>query len=154
MFPSEWEMVSAAVARLDELAVEHYLQVPCLFRCIDLVIVRQDITFAVEFKLRDWRKGLEQARDHLLAVDRSVVCLPERRATTTMREAFRQTGVGLSFFSDAGSWPFVEVIHPVESAEKWPVAALWLSQTLVARRSDKYGILRQPATPSAVRNPC
>ncbi len=135
MFSTEREFVQSVAEQLEELALEYYLEVPCLSRCIDLIILERGVTTAIEFKLKDWRRGLSQAREHLLAVDTSIVCLPWRRTTDEMMQAFSSSGVGLSLFPGDGPWAFKEVVSPSRSKEKWGIAEAWLEEALTARRS-------------------
>lgn len=132
---TEQMLIDVAVDRLATLGIEVHEGVPCLSRCIDLLLVSDETVLAIEFKLRDWRRALDQARDHLLAVDKAYVCLPPRKVSSEMEQAFVEANVGLLFFSvDEEAWPFKEVVPAPMSDAKWEVAERWLTQVLEARR--------------------
>lgn len=133
-FGAEQELVDAVVRQMPG-DVEVFEGVPCLSRCIDLVVVDGGTIWSIEFKLRDWRRALAQAQDHLLAVDKSYVCLPYRRLTPDMDQAFRTASVGLLLYSnDDPSRPLVEAIPAPVSQVKWNVAQEWLKEALAQRR--------------------
>lgn len=133
-FDNEESLISAAVALFTALGIEAFPAVPCLSRCIDLVITNRSMTSAIEFKLRDWRKGLIQAADHRLAVDKTYVCLPVRKVSDSMEQAFADAGVGLLLYDDDSEMPLIEAIESPNSTVKWQIASQWLKDTLEARR--------------------
>ena len=134
-FPTEDALINTAVDRLAPLGLEVFLGVPCLSRCIDMVIVQGTLPVAIEFKLHDWRRGIDQAAEHRLAVDRTYVCLPPRKVSAAMKEAFAESGVGLLFLGGS-EWPFQEVCPAKGSEVKWPIAEAWLRDSLQARRQQ------------------
>ena len=93
--------------------------VPLLGRCVDLAYTTDEGVFTVEFKLRDWRQALRQARDHLLAADYAYVCMPARRISQDLREQFTVHGIGLFFYVRTGDWPFEVVIEAKPSSDIW-----------------------------------
>jgi hypothetical protein len=118
-FESERDLALAVVSRL-RLAVDVMLscEAPVLGRSADVALCRADEVHTIEFKLHDWRQALRQAIDHQLAADFAFVCMPERRVTDAMRDAFADTGVGLLFFADA-EWPFEIVFEARRSTATW-----------------------------------
>lgn len=103
-------------------------QVPVLGRSADLAFIRGGAVVTVEFKLRDWRRALAQARDHLLAADYAWVCMPRRSVTPAMRDAFKREGVGLTFYQETGAWPFEPVIEATRSREPFKAARSFVSR--------------------------
>lgn len=97
-------------------------EVPLLGRYVDLVYVRNNHVITVEFKLRDWRRAVRQASDHLLGADYSFVCIPPRQVTAPLRHAIQEAGLGLCLFESQGSWPFDVLIPAPPSQETWQVA--------------------------------
>jgi hypothetical protein len=91
--------------------------VPILGRCIDLAYVDGRTITTVEFKLRDWRRALEQARDHRLSADHAYVCMPRRQVTEKMRSELVSAGIGLLFFVESGTWPFETVLGAPRSED-------------------------------------
>ena len=58
-------------------------------------------TLAVELKLRDWRRAVEQALLYQLCADRVFIALPTRASTRVDPEVLRGHGIGLIAVSDA-----------------------------------------------------
>jgi len=122
-------MVSLVLDRLRDDGIDAVPDVPFMSRCIDLVIfLDQDCINVVEFKLIDWRRGIVQARDHLLGADHAYVCLPVRKPSSSLLVAFEDSGVGLLFFDPNREEPFQEVVSPRRSDTIWPPARNWLIQ--------------------------
>lgn len=108
------------VRRLREsfsVSVEH--EVPLLGRTVDLVYIDNDFVVTIEFKLRDWRRAISQARDHLLGADYAYICMPRRTVTDGLREELEEAGVGLVFYKDGDDWPFEEVVSAPKSKDTW-----------------------------------
>jgi len=93
--------------------------VPLLGRCVDLVYVEDGRVTTIEFKLRDWRRALRQARDHLLAADYAYICMPKRTLAKEFQDELHRTRVGLAFFSEDGQWPFRIIVQAPKSFETW-----------------------------------
>ena len=75
-------------------------EVPFLSRCIDLVLITKELTtVTIEFKIKNWRKALEQARNHKLGADKSYICLPEKKLNIELVKLLEQEQVGLYFFN-------------------------------------------------------
>ncbi|MDR4496343.1 MAG: hypothetical protein MRK02_00165 [Candidatus Scalindua sp.] len=103
----------------------HY-EVPLLGRSIDLAYILNGKLFAVEFKLKNWRRAIRQAKDYKLGVDFAYICMPERDVSTIMRKAIEDAEVGLIFYRETGKWPFKEIIKAPKSQEIWNKANLKL----------------------------
>ncbi|MEW6276633.1 MAG: hypothetical protein AB1556_16180 [Bacillota bacterium] len=129
-FKTEKEFISEAKKFFQKKGLLVYEGVPCLSRCIDLLVEDNDVFKAIEFKLHDWRRGLIQASDHLLAVDYSYVCLPQRRISQRMLNCFKGSGIGLMIYTGNEEDPFWEVLPAEKSNVKWPVAGSWLKRSL------------------------
>ena len=100
-------------------------EVPVLGRSADLAYVRDESLITVEFKLRDWRKAVLQARDHLLGADYCYVCMPKRGVSDLMRLELKTAGIGLLFFREDEGWPFEEIIEARRSNHIWETARGW-----------------------------
>ena len=121
---TEWEMVRAAEVVLVRKDVEYATEVPLMHRSIDLVFRDGDEFVAVEFKRHDWRRGLAQARDHALAVDRVYLCLPSERVTKALRREAAEAGVGVLGWSPQA--PLSEAVAAQRSDLVWTVSRRWL----------------------------
>lgn len=80
-------------------------EVPFMGRCIDVIYMDEhDVLTSVELKISKWRHAMVQASTHMIAADRSYVCMPERRVTPQLFKAFQESGIGLMLFDvKAGS---------------------------------------------------
>ena len=107
---------------------------PLLGRCVDLAYISGNMLLTVEFKLRDWRRGLIQARDHRLATDYAYICMPERNVSQQMLDELDKTGVGLLFFREKGDWPFETIKGAPKSTEVWRAARSELWDYIVANK--------------------
>ena len=97
-------------------------EVPLLGRYADIVYLNRKLLISIEFKLKDWRRALVQARDHLLGVDYAYICMPKRTITASMEQLFEDAGVGLIFYKEKGRWPFEVAIKASKSLETWSAA--------------------------------
>lgn len=100
-------------------------EVPILGRTVDLAYVQDEALVTVEFKLRDWRRAIIQAQDHMLGADYCYVCMPSRSVSNLMRSEMERAGIGLLFFRENKEWPFEEVIEARRSEHTWQVARDW-----------------------------
>jgi len=58
-------------------------------------------TVAIELKLRDWKRAVEQALLYQLCADRVFIALPTRASSRVDAELLRQHGIGLIAISDS-----------------------------------------------------
>jgi hypothetical protein len=133
-FDSEAALVAACRRHLDAAGIVAHEEVPCMARCIDMVIERSTGYIGIEYKLHNWKQALVQASDHLISLPYACVCMPPRRVTQEMRKAFTSKGVGLWFYRDA-PWPFAEAIAARPSTGVWGVAAAWLERAISERKA-------------------
>lgn len=91
-------------------------------RSIDLVFYEDHAVCSVEFKLNNWKKAFEQARDHQLGVDYAYLCLPTKPITADILKMSVISGIGLFAFSENGDWPFKIIQKAAHSSVQWNVA--------------------------------
>jgi hypothetical protein len=111
-------------------------EVPMLGRFIDLAYIKGRTIVTIEFKLNNWKRAIQQARDHKLGADFAYICMPKRTITDRMREEVMESGVGLKFYCEYGDWPFEEVISAPRSKDVWKVARASLRQYVKVNRSN------------------
>jgi len=134
---SEKKLQEDALRRIRSLAcVIACSEVPLLGRIVDLVYLESNKIITVEFKIRDWRRAILQARDHLLGADYSYICMPKRRVTDSLKEELRKVGIGLIFYRSQGEWPFETIITAPKSKETWKMARLNLLEYLSKENAD------------------
>jgi len=121
---TEIDMVLDCYNKLKEKEnIKHVLtEVPYMSRCIDMIIVdKNDKVVSIEFKLKNWRKAIEQARDHSLGADISYICLPKpkKSISETMIEELKENGIGLYLYDEKSDEPLREIVPPKPRKNKW-----------------------------------
>jgi phosphoenolpyruvate synthase/pyruvate phosphate dikinase len=75
-------------------------EVPFLSRCIDLVLISSSgEIISIEFKIKNWRHAIEQAKNHMLGADKAYICLPEKNLSTALLDALEDSAIGLYLYS-------------------------------------------------------
>jgi len=118
---------------------EIILEVPYMSRCIDMIIVDNNYKIvSVEFKIKNWRKALEQAKDHKLGADKSYVCIPKpsKEVSLTLISELGKNGIGLFLYDISHEFPLEEFILPKSCDTRWEPWNTSL-KSLVNRISDK-----------------
>jgi hypothetical protein len=86
------------------------IEVPNFGYAIDLVYVDQGTVVAVEFKLADWRRALEQAWVGMLAADKAWIAIKAMpRARGKILEGARRRRIGVLATVDGHRW---DIWHP------------------------------------------
>jgi len=129
---TEQGYVRSALIALRRLGVPCAWEAALLGRSVDLALYFGKALWTVEFKKRDWRRALEQARDHLLGTDFAYVCLAEMTPSKACLEAARKARVGILRIRNGSGWPFEIVMKAPRSVEVWGVARARLIEQLKA----------------------
>lgn len=108
------------IRNIASISVKH--EVPLLGRIVDLVYLQNGRVFTVEFKMRDWRRAIMQAKDHLLGADYSYICMPKRKISKNFKAELKKAKIGLVFHKEVGDWPFEVMIEAPQSNDTWEVA--------------------------------
>ena len=121
---TESDMVLDCYSKIKNSSIckEIVLEVPYMSRCIDMIIVDNDYKLvSVEFKIKNWRKALEQAKDHMLGADKSYVCIPKppKEVSPILIAELEKCGVGLLLYDTSQEFPLKEVISPKSCEMKW-----------------------------------
>jgi hypothetical protein len=119
---SELFYVRDAYRRLKRQGVSVAWEAALFGRSIDLAYKYEEDLVAVEFKLKDWRRALQQAQHHKIGADYVYICLPYVRHTERLIEAAKHAQVGILSFIDNGDWPFTILYSSPKSGEIWNVA--------------------------------
>lgn len=91
---------------------EVILEVPILNRCIDICMVTKNYEIiTIECKLNNWRKAIEQSKDHKLCSDFSYICIPRKKVTEKILKELKEKGIGLFFYDDK-EFPLTEIVSP------------------------------------------
>lgn len=138
MATKEIHLVRNAFERLKNIrGVRVCCEVPLLGRSVDLAYSQSGLLTTVEFKLHDWRRGITQARDHLLGADYAYICMPKRNVSDNLLKEFEEAGVGLLFHRRNGSWPFEMVFKAPRSRETWKVARKTVLEYICYRKGNR-----------------
>jgi hypothetical protein len=133
---TEQAYVRDAYKRLRIKGVPSLWEAAIMGRSADLVYLEENHLVSVEFKLKDWRRGLRQARDHQIGADFAYLCIPHWEPTEALRTAASDVGVGLLGFREGLDWPF-EIVQPaLRSTLTWPVIRLQLFGRLKIPRNQ------------------
>lgn len=121
---TEAEMVFDCYKKIkkDDKYKEVVLEVPYLSRSIDMVIVdHEDCIISIEFKLQNWKKALEQAKDHKLGSDKAYICMPEpaNGFSPQFKDELINNGIGLFVYDKNYNYSLNEFIKPKIDTNKW-----------------------------------
>mgnify|MGYP000951927133 CR=1 FL=1 len=121
---SEFEMVLDCLEyfKKNDNYKEILLEVPYLSRCIDMVIVDKSYRMiSIEFKVKNWRRAISQAADHMKGADKAYICMPEppRGFSEEMIYQLEKYGIGLLSYSTKQDELIAEVIVPKDSNSSW-----------------------------------
>jgi len=133
LFQTEESLINRLCSHLELCGDNIYREVACYSRRIDVLQTRDRTLWAFEAKLSKWQIALEQARHHLLAVDYSIVVLPELLARRIDKSNFADLGVGLI---GVGSVNVITFIEPVKSSLRWEPASSRLKETVRILRAS------------------
>ena len=127
-----------AYKRLRKRGIPSLWEAPIMGRSADLVYLEENFLVAIEFKLKDWRRGLRQSRDHQIGSDYAYLCIPNWEPTEALRAAAMELGVGLLRYCQGLDWPF-EIVQPaLRSTLTWPVIREQLLGRLRAPNRQQY----------------
>jgi hypothetical protein len=91
-------------------------------RSIDLAFEFESHLFAIEFKLKDWRRAIHQANHHKLGADYVYICIPNRQPSKVIIRAAKLAKVGVLTLNNDSDWPFDIVHSSPRSKQIWPAA--------------------------------
>ena len=98
---SEQKMVLKYCKNLEQEGKSFSVEVPFFHRSIDLVIKKNDNEYsAVEFKLKNWKKAITQAKDYLLGAESAFICIPKNILSKNIESMINHSGCGLIIFDE------------------------------------------------------
>ncbi len=111
-------------------------EAPVFSRSIDIVYINeQKELISIEIKLNDWRKAVNQAKDHQLVADKSYICLPSKKKgiSEDLLSLLEGTGIGLFVFSeDSGNLQLKEVRPAKSLSFSWQPSRIQLEKLIYA----------------------
>jgi hypothetical protein len=115
-------------------------EVHFLSRCIDLVILtRKHKIITIEFKVKNWRRAIEQAKNHRLGADQSYICLPSKEPDERLLNALELENIGLYLYDPLKSSPMYEYLPAPVNVQKIQIFNNMLFKT-VKFISDKLSV--------------
>jgi len=126
-------------ASLDE-DIDVFIEVPAFCRSVDLVIEdkKNSKISAVEFKLHDWKRALQQVQTVGICFDYLYICLPKPKTNDSIvkiSEACDAVGVGLIFY-EVENKMFILQIAAENTFEVWERERHRIVEYLEARRDE------------------
>ncbi|MES9784999.1 hypothetical protein ABWK43_29830 [Bacillus thuringiensis] len=133
---SEQQLVETSEMILNKKGFQTFKEVPLFSSSIDMIVIKDQTINAIEFKLRNWKKAVQQVLRHSICVDYMYVCVPRFKKEET-RENIEQTvllhGVGLFYFyyNENDEAILEEKIKPQKSRTVWEKKKSDLMTTLM-----------------------
>lgn len=94
-YQSEQALINRLRQHWEALGVPVIEGVPVGSRCADVVIILEGQYISVETKLHNWRNAISQAKDHLIAADKTYICIPHIPREADVIGECQKRGVGL-----------------------------------------------------------
>ena len=136
---TEYDMVQAVADFLCESHCQVAINVPFMNQCIDLVYINTNNELvAVEFKLHDWKRAVQQSRTHLLGADRVYICIPCRAVTDELSESLTTHGIGLFFYDTSNKPVLTEQIAAEPVSSTFPFTKEWLRAAFTKHRMEDH----------------
>jgi hypothetical protein len=122
---SEQYMVNQCYSYFKSHYSQVFLEVPVFSGSADMIIIDQKGITAVEFKINDWQRAVNQAYKHLLAVDYAYICIPVPKTIETrarIEEVVVNSGLGLFYFNINSEQPVLLAKSAPNSSQVWITA--------------------------------
>ena len=126
------------ISHRDNVSV--YMEVPVFCRSVDLVIQEKQNSeiFAIEFKLHDWKRAIQQVQIIGLCFDYLYICLPKPKtdfSANKISDACIANGVGLIFY-DTERKEFFKRVEAPKTADVWEKERCRIVNYLEAKRYE------------------
>ena len=131
----EIEMVNKVCDYLRDKGIAAVTEVPFMQQSIDLFYLENNQLIAMEFKIDNWKRAIEQASSHFLGTNEVYICIPKPKKgmPEKLSEAMAKTDVGLVFFDEASD-NIMEVVYPAKHNKKvWKIGKIWLNEAFENR---------------------
>lgn len=120
--------------------IEVYVEVPVFCRSVDLVIQdkRSEKISAIEFKLHDWKRAIQQVQGVGLCFDYLYICLPQPKTDSSINKIVNMceaNGVGLIFY-DTESGMFLKKLEAPRTSDVWEKERCRIVSYLEAKKDE------------------
>ncbi|WP_208587277.1 hypothetical protein [Gracilibacillus suaedae] len=124
---TELQQVELSIKILAERNLKVFKEVPLFSSSIDMIAINNNNELsAIEFKLRNWKKAIDQVKKHSIAVDYMSICIlkPKNKVTREkIEDVCKQEKTGLLYFylDEKGNPEIFEAVKPIKSDFYWDV---------------------------------
>lgn len=120
--------------------IKIFVEVPVFCRSVDLVIQEKHSAeiSAIEFKLHDWKRAIQQVQSVGLCFDHLYICLPKPKtdsSTTKISDSCRKSGVGLIFY-DTERKSFSTQLEAPKMSDVWEKERCRIINYLEAKQDE------------------
>ena len=117
-----------------------FVEVPVFCRSVDLVIQEKHTAeiSAIEFKLHDWKRAIQQVQSVGLCFDHLYICLPKPKtdsSTNKISNSCMLSGVGLIFY-DPEKKLFATQLEAPKMSDVWEKERCRIVNYLEAKRDE------------------
>ena len=121
---SELEQVRYGEAFFTDLGYKIYTEVPIFSSSADMILIDSNNHIqAIEFKLKNWRRAIQQVKKHSIVVDYISICIlkPKKRITCEQIErCCKEEGIGLYYLNEHES-NIEQIVSGSKSKNVWEV---------------------------------
>ena len=110
---TENEIVIKFGKMLKKAGVIFEVEVPFFSRSIDLVLIDNGKYHAIEFKLKNYKQAIIQAKRYMLGADLTSICMPKKSYNTKMKDEILKNGIGLIVFDEKNE-KFETIKKPIQ----------------------------------------
>lgn len=135
---NEYEIVQTLSATLIERGYNVLLEVPFLGRSIDMVLQSETSTdpIAIEFKIKDGVRVLEQAQRLKFASDMVFIAMPEKRLSQSILAKAAAMGIGVFAITDENEVMLSMKLMPRKAGKKIDFAKEWLNAGILFAQKE------------------
>lgn len=115
---SEFLLVCSATKYLFEEGYRVRLEVSNMGQSIDIVATKNEKVTAIEAKINNWRRALQQCKAHALVVDFIVIALAQKKIPAELLNTLNTNGWGLLVYdkrNDTWCWE----VKPMKNNRIW-----------------------------------
>ena len=120
--------------------LKFFVEVPVFCRSVDLVIQEKHSAeiSAIEFKLHDWKRAIQQVQSVGLCFDHLYICLPKPKTDSSIskiNDSCKISGVGLIFY-DTEKKSFVMQLEAPKMSDVWEKERCRIVNYLEAKQDE------------------
>jgi len=138
---SEIKQVEIVKKELIDCGHRVFLEVPLFSSSVDMVVLNSENKLtAIELKLKDWKRALNQVKLHTICMDYLYICILELKTIDgkkRVENSCLKTGIGLYYLDVNGEAPNLkEVVKPKMNNFVWSKMKNELYNYLINRQTE------------------